>query len=225
MYGNKEDVLAQIDALFETCGASANTKLPGWQQLEHLGTPGITLRTTRAMAILDRFASPRSEYRRAAQEPFENGHDSGDAIALSRVLGALAAFRADVEAGHAQSVAELIHADVFADFLEMADELHRKGFKDPAAVLAGSVLEEHLRKLARKSGIPSQDAKGKPLNAERFNQGLASAGIYNKLEQKNVTAWLALRNNAAHGKHDEYDPRQVAALIQSVRDFLVRNPA
>ena len=40
-----------------------------------------------------------------------------------------------------------------------------------------------------------------------------------------VTAWLALRNDAAHGNYDEYDHKQVAALIQGVRDFMVRHSA
>lgn len=58
--------------------------------------------------------------------------------------------REDYEAGYMRTVEELIHADLFADFLERTDELVSKGYKDPAAVLAGSVLEEHLRKLAVK---------------------------------------------------------------------------
>jgi len=45
------------------------------------------------------------------------------------------------------------------------------------------------------------------------------------LEQKSVTAWLDLRNKAAHGHYDDYDHQQVAALIRDVREFLIRNPA
>ena len=49
--------------------------------------------------------------------------------------------------------------------------------------------------------------------------------MYNKLEQKTVTAWLGLRNSAAHGKYDDYDDRQVASFIQGLRDFMIRHPA
>lgn len=46
-----------------------------------------------------------------------------------------------------------------------------------------------------------------------------------KLEQKSVTAWLDLRNKAAHGEYSEYNENQVKQLIIGVRDFIVRNPA
>ena len=124
-----------------------------------------------------------------------------------------------------RTLEELVHADLFADFLEMADELQRGGYKDAAAVIAGSTLEEHLRKLAQRYEVAIDKPDGAPKKAATLNDELAGAGAYNKLEQKGVTAWLDLRNSAAHGKYDEYDHRQVASLIQGVRDFMVRCPA
>jgi hypothetical protein len=109
--------------------------------------------------------------------------------------GILQALRDDYEAGYLQTVEELIHADVFADFLAMAHELLSKRYKDPAAVLAGSVLEEHLRKLAVPAGV-SVVVGGKPKKADTVNADLVKATVYNKLEQKQVTAWLDLRNKA-----------------------------
>ncbi len=58
-----------------------------------------------------------------------------------------------------------------------------------------------------------------------MNSELASATVYSKLDQKNVTAWLDLRNKAAHGQYSEYSKEQVALFIQSVRDFITRIPA
>jgi hypothetical protein len=46
-----------------------------------------------------------------------------------------------------------------------------------------------------------------------------------KMDQKNVTAWLDLRNKAAHGHYEQYQKEQVALLISGVRDFITRNPA
>ena len=84
--------------------------------------------------------------------------------------GLLQQARVDIEAGYLHTtIAGLIHAEVFADFLEMGDELSNKGYKDPAAVVAGSVLEEHLRKLAQRNEIPIEDEDGKPLKADRIN--------------------------------------------------------
>ena len=64
-----------------------------------------------------------------------------------------------------------------------------------------------------------------PKNAEGMNSELAAARIYSKLDQKNITAWLGLRNNAAHGQYNEYSREQVAILVTSIRDFITRHPA
>ncbi len=173
-------------------------------------------------AAIERFAAPKSAYINQARLIAKQG--GNDSFALTRLHGVLIALRTDYEAGYLRSIEELIHADLFGDFLEMAEELQKKKFKDPAAVIAGSVLEEHLRKLAGRHGVTVLIA-GRPKKADTLNADLVKATIYNKLEQKNVTAWLGLRNDAAHGHFDNYDGTQVELLIQSVRAFLTRYPA
>ncbi|HEX8372718.1 MAG TPA: hypothetical protein VF585_08060 [Chthoniobacterales bacterium] len=107
----------------------------------------------------------------------------------------------------------------------MADHLLANGYKDAAAVVAGSSLEEHLRLLAVKHGVSSKDASGRPKKADLINAELAGELAYSKLDQKNVTAWLDLRNKAAHGHYSEYQAPQVTLLVASIRDFLTRCPA
>jgi hypothetical protein len=107
----------------------------------------------------------------------------------------------------------------------MADYLLQQGYKDAAAVLVGSVLEEHLRKLAQKSGLTVIQSGGAPKKAHSINSELAGAAVYLKLDQKSVTAWLDLRNKAAHGKCGDYTNEQVALTLQGVRDFAARHPA
>ena len=53
-------------------------------------------------------------------------------------------------------------------------------------------------------------------------QTLTKKQVYNKLDQKNVTAWLDLRNEAAHGKYQEYTKEQVSLMLRSLSDFMVR---
>lgn len=176
---------------------------------------------TRMAAAVDRLA-PSGPYREQAADALNNPSAYSDTVLV--MAGVLDALRDDYRAGYLRSVEELIHADVFADFLEMAEELHSKKYKDPAAVIAGSVLEEHLRKLAVAHGVAIETG-GKPKKADTINADLKKVGAYNALEQKSVTAWLGLRNDAAHGKYGEYDHAQVAALIRDVRGFMVRHPA
>ena len=107
----------------------------------------------------------------------------------------------------------------------MSAYLVEQGYKDPAAVMAGSTLEVHLRKLCDKNDIETVNTDGKSKKADLLNAELAKADVYTKLDQKNVTAWLGLRNNAAHGNYSEYTKEQVEILIEGVRNFIARHPA
>ena len=143
---------------------------------------------------------------------------------LAQVIGIAKSLRYDLSNGYLKSFEELIHGDVFADYLEMAEHLCTTGYKDAAAVIAGSTLEAHLKKLCAKFSISTtSDLKAK--KADTLNSELVKAGVYTKLDQKNVTSWLDLRNNAAHGNYNNYNKDQVALLISSVRDFIVRHAA
>lgn len=177
---------------------------------------------TRLAAGIDRLAPASSSYVRDARQAA--GKDLNDWVIAVQLAGILRALRDDYAAGYMTSVEELVHADLFSDFLEMADELVVKGYKDAAAVIAGSVLEEHLRKLALAHGV-SIRAGASHKKADTINADLMKAGVYNKLELKQVTAWLGLRNDAAHGNYDNYDKAQVVGLIRDVRDFMIRHPA
>lgn len=147
-----------------------------------------------------------------------------NAYVVPHIAGVLIALRSAYEAGFLLTVAELIHAEVFCDFLEMAEYLLSEAYKDAAAVVIGSVLEEHLRQLCVKNGV-AVSAGGKPKKADLLNSDLAGQSVYSRLDQKSITAWLDLRNKAAHGKYSEYSKEQVAFLLQGVRDFMVRIPA
>jgi hypothetical protein len=140
----------------------------------------------------------------------------------------LVAVAAELRGGWFVTARGLLSAEVFQDFLGMAAHLLEQSYKDPAAVLTGSVLEEHLRQLCLKHGISSTLLKGGvavPKKADVLNAELAGGGVYNLLDQKSVTAWLDLRNKAAHGRYTEYVHQQVELMMQGVTDFMTRNPA
>lgn len=120
---------------------------------------------------------------------------------------------------------ELVHSDLFADMLEAAEYLLGETYKDPAAVIAGGVLEQHLRELCRKHGVDTTFPNGKPKMLDAMNADLAKANAYGKIEQKEAMAWAGLRNAAAHGEYEKYDDRQVGQMITGIREFIIRNPA
>jgi hypothetical protein len=135
--------------------------------------------------------------------------------------------KTEVENGWVLSFKSLVSAEIFSDFLEMAYNLLETNYKDAAAVMIGSVIEEHIRQLCMKSNIEiSFEKEGKKsfLKADRMNQELVKANIYNVLEQKGITTQLDLRNKAAHGKYSEYDKSQVQSMYDYALSFILRNP-
>src|ERR1039458_6158196 len=216
---DQKAIVKQIDAVLDQC-----KRLKGrskYDDLSDLPDDEINEAVTLLFAAIERLSPPASSYAKIAKahERFL-GRITGRAMAP--LVGVLKALRSDYEAGNLQSIMELIHGDIFADFLDMADYLLQQGYKDAAAVVVGSVLEEHLRKLAQKSGVAVVHSGGAPKKADAINSELAGAGAYSKLDQKSVTAWLDLRNKAAHGKYPEYAREQVTVTLQGVRDFAAR---
>jgi hypothetical protein len=138
---------------------------------------------------------------------------------VSELCGLAKAVQHQLQAGLFANVRGLLQAEVFDDFLEMAQHLLATGYKDPAAAIGGAVLEDALRKRTERDGLPTTDAKGKGLTIDPMNVALAKAGVYSTLTQKQVTAWADLRNKAAHAQWDQYDADQVKSLLEGVRKF------
>ena len=155
----------------------------------------------------------------------KEGADGSRPSDADKCIAVLRAVRSEIGGGWLFSIKGLITAEVFADFIEMAEHLLDAGYKDPAAVMCGGVLEEHLRQLCLKNGIEAvifRDGKEIPKKADTLNADLARAEIYSKLDQKMITGWLDLRNKAAHGHYDEYTADQVKNLLSSVTEFMAR---
>lgn len=213
---DKESAFAQID----TAIALAEQALKRELDLRRSGLNGQAV--TACAATVERLTAVGSVYQRQVKRVLDR-KDVGPAYYPDQLLGILIALRADIAAGYLTTFEEEIHADVFSDFLSMADSLVADGFVLPAAVVAGAALESHLRALADRNGI-TLTARGKPKRATALNDDLAKRAVYRKAEQKQVLAWQDLRNSAAHGE-ETFTVAEVRLMIQGVRDFIGRHPA
>ena len=181
--------------------------------------------TTRSRAAIERMVPQGSPYYKQSEDILRT---KAHFIALESMIGVVMSLRHDMSKGYLQNFTELIHGELFGDFLEMSHYLVKEGYKDAAAVIAGSALEAHLRQLCIKNNIDTEyerEGDVRPKKASALNSELAKANIYSALEQKSVTAWLDLRNNAAHGHYNNYAIDQVSSMVSGIRDFILRNPA
>lgn len=134
--------------------------------------------------------------------------------AFKRMKSVFIAAMDDYKNGYLTSLKNLIQADVFDSELEQAQELLSSGYKLAAAVIAGVVLETTLRDICYQNALTI----GK---LDKMNSDLVKAGVYNKLQQKRITALADIRNSAAHGKPEEFTDSDVAMMIRDIEQFLI----
>jgi len=58
-----------------------------------------------------------------------------------------------------------------------------------------------------------------------MNQELHKAEVYELSEQKQITAWFGVRNDAAHGEYEKVIGGSVQLMIDGIRDFIAMRPA
>ncbi len=130
------------------------------------------------------------------------------------IVGLLSGAVDDLESGYLIKQEFLIAGDLFDSLLEQAKHLSQVGYKDPAAVLGRVVLEDSLRRIARREGL---DSSGK---ASTINDSLKNAGVYAQPRWRLVQAWLDIGNASAHGKVSEFTEQDVTKMLEGISEFL-----
>ena len=203
--------LGQVYDLWMTRNKKTETvQTQGFNELE-VGTNNLIVSTV----------GKNSPYYKNLQEAYQTYRDQRQTPAktLIAVIGILIAFRDDLKLGLIDEIEDIALVGLFTDSLEMAQNLLETGYKDSAATLAGSVLESGLKKLANKNNIQLESNKGIGV----LNRDLGNARIYTYLEQQQIKVWATIRNNAAHGKFDEYTTDNVKYMLEGIQNFLAKH--
>lgn len=217
------DLIKRIDELIEHGSAVLKTRFRDGEMypVDHVSSPAMVSFRSVCLSFIERVYGENHPH----FVEFRARTDGSYLSDAERAIAFLHAIRSEISGGWLFTLKGLVAAELFSDFLEMAEHLLATGYKDPAAVMSGSVLEEHLRQLCVKHGLDVEEVKDErvvPIKADRLNANLARKDVYTKLDQKLITAWLDLRNKAAHGKYEEYTSEQVRQLISGVTEFMVR---
>ncbi|EXB27660.1 HEPN domain protein [Acinetobacter baumannii 1437282] len=122
----------------------------------------------------------------------------------------------DLKNGFLITFKQIVQSEVFDSELEQAKSLLDSGYKNAAAVIAGTVLETAIKELCLNNGIALDRKK-----LTHLNDDLAKASVYNKLQQKQITALADIRNNAAHGDYDQFTREDVERMIDDIERFLL----
>jgi hypothetical protein len=209
---------AELSEQMESLLASKAPKYNSFSKTTKVEIDGNSLLEWKVKArnLLSKACGQESEHYTAFVKNDTTGIYQTHLAALDRLRAIFVAAKEDYEGGYLQSTRSLVQAEVFDSELEQATELLTNGYKVPAAVVAGVVLETSLRELCERENIDY----GK---LDKMNADLSKASIYNKLQQKRITALADIRNSAAHGKPDEFSTRDVEDMIRDITRFVAEH--
>lgn len=179
-----EKILVRLDELIANGEKVLQTRrkpAPGVLMGDFVDSEVSTQWGVNCLSILGRVFGENSAHYKIFDALFKGGLNFNSS---QRCFGILKAAKDDFENGYLFDTRALIEAEVFDDFLEQVEHLLNQGYFIASAVIAGSVLEDGLRKLCAKNGI-ALSAKPK---LDTMNADLAKAGVYNLLKQKQITA-------------------------------------
>lgn len=218
---NKDFFIKQLDEiLIEFNGLKSSSR---HSDLSDLPSQQVSMMISKSKAAVERITGNKSEYYKDIEVVLKNNTSYSSDLLF--IIGIVTALRSDLNNGYLKSISEIIQSEVFSDYLEMAEHLLQEGYKDPSAVLIGSTLEVHLRELCIANDISLEILNNKEKliakKADVMNADLAKLNVYSGLYQKQIIAWLGIRNSAAHGKYDEYSVEEVKLMLQGIRQFIL----
>lgn len=200
------ELLSQADAVAATRQTKYSAHSGSYEQVDADHLLGWCVKARNLLAIA---CGKDSEHFKSFAEAEKPGSWEENPARLSRLRAVFLAAKEDFEGGYLSSIRNLVEAEVFSTELEQARELLAAGYRVPAAVICGVILETNIRTLCEARGL----ASGK---LDKMNADLAKAGEYNSLVQKRITALAAIRNSAAHGNSADFDDKDVQSMIDEV---------
>jgi hypothetical protein len=135
---------------------------------------------------------------------------------VEKGLGILRAAQTEIGFGALPGIETLFSAEIFEDFLSMAEHLLDQKYFAVVPSLVGAVLEDGLRKIAKRKGVTVKQDD----NIAGLSTKLLEAKVYSLLVRKKIDVWNKIRNNADHGKFEENSPQDVEQMLEGVRGFL-----
>ena len=143
------------------------------------------------------------------------------------INGTLIGLQKDYEAGLLDDISEMVQAEIASDYMGQADQLLGEGIAGqfdhvPAAVLAGAVLEDALRRLCQRQTPPigTLKADGTNKTLDPLIADLQKADVFNKAKADQLRSWAKIRNYAAHGEFTEFKRADVEPMITGIKAFI-----
>lgn len=208
-------------------GYGAFGREPTYRQVPTVNVDYDAFRPWRAscVTLLERIL-PKSDAHSQWLKTANSQHDTASNL-IPWLIARLRAVREDLELGFLDDLGEQIAGEIASDYMSQAEELLGECEATthsyvPAAVLAGAVLERHLRHICQLQTPPICISKtnGKPKTLDPLISDLAKAGALTSPQAALLRGYAAIRNKAAHGDWADFSKEDVENMVQGVKNVL-----
>jgi len=207
--GKFERLLLEGKRVFQECGWDGKN----WRR--HPSNVDYLRFRTEGLNLIRRACGEESEHYQQLRRLAEDKNTSVNSFYYHQCYGVLEAAYRDFSEGFLFDLRAMVRADLLGNFIEQAEALLDEGYYVPAASLVGAVLEDTLRRICDQQNVSYPEKT----NVNALNTLLAKATVYNKLTQKEITAKADIRNNADHGKFDQFTELDVKDMVKWVQRF------
>jgi len=138
-------------------------------------------------------------------------------MVLQKMLGILISASDEWNRGFNKKVEYIVIAKTFDDFLDFAQTYHKANKTKESSTLVSTVLEDTIKKIAKKNDLETKDQPLEPLIDK-----LVKANVFNQTDSKQVKVYTDIRNNAFHARWEKIDIKAVGSMIKGVRELIKR---
>jgi hypothetical protein len=162
-------------------------------------------------------SSSVNPYYRRAHELVLMGQRQAPKRAISGMAALLKRLLEEIEGGLLTTIENRAIALTFDDFLDHGAEYLKHGRKDEAAVIAGIVFEDTIRRICR---VLEMAENGAALETLISDLAKRDPPILTSLEAKRARAAAGLRTSAAHARWEEIKLGDVNPVIEFTRELM-----
>ncbi|MBH3426365.1 hypothetical protein [Pseudomonas alkylphenolica] len=211
----QDHVLKRIDDLISRGNAAARSQSPQDYWMKDV-VEAQSWFSSAANAI-HQVAPPGSFYMAELKRIVEHEQLNGGfpISSIKKLLGLLQSVQHEAQAGLLVKLEDQVVALAFDDFLDHATQYHKAGKLKEAAVLGSAVLEDTIKRIARKSEIAVNGMSLEPLIDE-----LTKRSVFTQVKAKRLKSYAAVRNHALHAEWEKLDIRDVGAQLSGLRELL-----
>jgi hypothetical protein len=123
----------------------------------------------------------------------------------------------EIEGGLLTTIENHAIAITFDDFFDHGAEYLKRGRKDEAAVIAGIVFEDTIRRICRALGVTENGVAMDTLISELARR---DPPVLTALKAKRARSAAGLRTSAAHARWDEIDLGDVGPVIELTKELI-----